>query len=988
VPLSIEQFTQQVASTGLMSADELQSFLEAFPHETRPGDVETLTRELVQQNRLTGYQAAQIGAGQASSLTLGNYVVLDQLGQGGMGMVLKAEHRRMGRMVALKVISPAAMKSPDAVKRFHREVQAAAKLTHPNIVIAYDADEANGTHFLVMEYAEGTDLSALVKKQGPFSVAKAIDCIRQAAVGLQFAHEQGIVHRDIKPANLLIDSRGTVKILDMGLARIEGDTSVNAELTETGAVMGTVDYMAPEQAQNTKSAEARSDIYSLGITLWYLLVGKPAYSGDSLMSRLLAHRDAPIPSLCTIRSDVPVDLDAVFQKMVAKQAKDRFPSMTAVQQALDSLSIRSGATHYPQPSSMGGEAQDSSRTDMRAGTSATMTRELGPTEAYRPSDPQAEATYLMGATANTTLVPIPGNSGTTHPPALASWKQKRFQAIAAVIGLGLLLIIPFLRLTPGDRTAGPDLELSGASPPSDNSRKSNSVAQSQAGAHSPTVKPAGVGSFDGAPPPAITPFDAQQARAHQEAWAKHLDTTVVTSNSIGMTMTLIPPGRFLMGSSDDQVQAALKVASHLKADRGVIGRIETAERPRHPVVMTRPLRISATEVTISQFRKFVEATEYVTEAERHGFGDSSGTVLNDKVTDVQRQKNWRAPGYAVDDDFPVAQISWNDAVAYCRWLSEHEKSSYRLPTEAEWEYACRAGTMMQYSFGDDDSRLRKYGWPIENSVILAHPVGSLLPNSFGLFDMHGNLYEWCHDRFDAKWYSVSPTDDPQGPPDGTARVLRGGSMHNGPLQCRSASRYSNQPTGRFNDCGFRVVQDLSSSAVPWTDWLGPRLQRNEIGGNGWIREGEAFTTERAISGIAVLPDMSRNGAIRLTYLLRDGRGIAINARDRKADNTESTRELYVLEDLGQHLRIGLARAGEPEKDLVTYVIPDNTPREMPRTLEFRVVGDTLTAILNGSAVATTRDSTIPFGNFAPVAFKGVLIQKVEYQDLGASDVAP
>ena len=361
--LSIDQFINEISSSGLIPAADLFSWMSSIAEADRPKTSEELAHQLVKQKKLTKFQAEQIYASQGKSLTLGNYLILDKLGQGGMGVVLKAMHRRMERIVALKVMSQTGMKSPDAVQRFHREVKAAAKLVHPNIVVAHDADEANGTHFLVMEYIEGTDLSAFVKKHGPLPVEQAVSCIIQAARGLQYAHEQGVIHRDVKPSNLLVCSSAfrrsdgtlppeggttSIKILDMGLARIEGGESAQAELTTTGAVLGTVDYMAPEQALSAKSADARSDIYSLGITLWYLLTGRVAYEGDSLMAKLLAHRDAPVPSLIgvaqfaktgeashephVLTSGVtgPHAVDAVFRKMVAKQPRDRYQSMTEV----------------------------------------------------------------------------------------------------------------------------------------------------------------------------------------------------------------------------------------------------------------------------------------------------------------------------------------------------------------------------------------------------------------------------------------------------------------------------------------------------------------------------------------------------------------------------------------------------------------------------------------------------------------------------------
>src|SRR5262245_20239543 len=215
------------------------------------------------------------------------YRLLGLLGSGGMGMVFKAEHRLMGRPVALKLIHRHLLERPAAVERFQREARAAARLGHPNIVTAHDAEQAGAAQFLVMEYVEGETLDRVVERSGPLSVAQACDYVRQAALGLQHAHERGMVHRDLKPANLIVTAAGQVKILDFGLAQLAEEC--RAGLTPDGALIGTPEYLAPEQARDPGAADVRADLYSLGCTLYHLIAGAPPFRGNGLGSESLVH---------------------------------------------------------------------------------------------------------------------------------------------------------------------------------------------------------------------------------------------------------------------------------------------------------------------------------------------------------------------------------------------------------------------------------------------------------------------------------------------------------------------------------------------------------------------------------------------------------------------------------------------------------------------------------------------------------------------------
>jgi serine/threonine protein kinase/DNA-binding response OmpR family regulator len=343
--LSREEFLQDLKDSGLFSPADLEKNVAS-----EPGDGEALAQRLIAAGKLTRFQAAAVLQKRFEELVIGNYQVLDRLGAGGMGTVFKARHRRMKRVVALKLLSRKVAQSERFVQRFQREVEAVAQLSHPNIVMAYDADEAEAGHFLVMEFVDGRDLATEVQKRGPLPVAEAVDGITQAARALEYAHGQGIIHRDIKPANLLRDVSGVVKVADLGLARFNEHFERHEEmaaLTQAGSIMGTVDFMPPEQALGLTTIDHRADIYSLGCTLHFLLTGEPPYKGPTIMAILLKHREGPIPLLRSARSDVPAALDELFRRMVAKKPEERPTVMSEVVRALETLTRQPPSPDVP-----------------------------------------------------------------------------------------------------------------------------------------------------------------------------------------------------------------------------------------------------------------------------------------------------------------------------------------------------------------------------------------------------------------------------------------------------------------------------------------------------------------------------------------------------------------------------------------------------------------------------------------------------------------
>lgn len=482
--LSSDEFCEQLSELDVLSGDDLVKWLESVqPPETRE-DPTALASQLVSEGKITPFQASVLLGGRSQQLLIDKYLILDLIDSGGMGMVFKAVHRTMKRVVALKMLPPARFSSPAAVKRFRREVEVAATLHHPNIVTAHDADESKGVHFLVMEYARGRDLFKRVQQDGPMSVEQAVDCILQAATGLQHAHEQGVIHRDIKPENLILAEDGTLKILDLGLVSIgkviapdgvvDSDSIAPNQLTQSDSLLGTVAYMAPEQAADSATADARSDIYSLGCTFYFLMTGETPYGSDPIRA-ISGHENSNIPSLRDERPDVSVAIEAIFNKMLAKDPLSRPQSMTELIAALKDCKLPS----------------------LRRGMSWK-------TEPERRAD---------------------------GPSDIGAANRDRAKRVAGLFGLAVAAIFVAILLVNWllDRNA--------------------QLGDSRLASVHPDATTDDSGS-DVRPPLSIAPCSADQARNHQQAWAKHLGVPVEYTNSLGMKFMLIPPGEFMMGAID------------------------------------------------------------------------------------------------------------------------------------------------------------------------------------------------------------------------------------------------------------------------------------------------------------------------------------------------------------------------------------------------------------------------------------------------------
>ena len=747
------------------------------------------------------------------------YRIVRLLGAGGMGTVFQAEHRVMVRNVAIKVINQELTNQPEVVERFRQEVRAAAKLSHPNIVTAHDAEQTGDLHFLVMEYVDGTDLARYVRKKGPLDPGLVAHVGRQVALGLNHAAQHGMVHRDIKPQNLIITKSGRVRILDFGLARlgrhdqqpdpVDSDADIlrrsATTLTLRGSILGTPDYIAPEQALDSRNADVRADIYSLGCTLYFLLTGQPPFPGGSVMSKLLAHQKKTPRRISDLRPEVPESLTNIIDKMMSRDLADRHESANDVAKQLFPLAkswLKSGSLSDEPgdddagPSLLKPDAETTHHVDSL--TDQESDRQP-PTQANLKSNSNSKTKAKPPATrvttkAKATTTATARNSSNVvdraRTAAVGLWRSRaRIPIVAVAAAVALLLLAAAFDFGRGGTQTSND----GGSYP----------------------------NLPGLDNPNQLMSSDPQTRQRQAATQLQLDDVIVEvrlSPTTTMKLVVIPTGDCIIGTTQEQLSAlgvTGKVSGTPGSNINLRDHIHIHEMPVVAINIPQPFLIARTEVTVAQFRAFAADTGYVTDAEKSaGWGVKYGTY---RLTSGFCWKN--LGDVPVHDQSPATNISWNDARAFCVWLSEQRQPveshqwEFRLPVEAEWEYACRAGSDTPWFFGPTETRLAEFAVCSTNSNNRPQLVATRQPNGFGLFDMLGNESEWCLDAFrpypprsqpvviDARFVSQAAAGNAQ-----TPRVQRGGAFFYGAMQLRSACRESGNPSSPTHGA-FRIVAE-------------------------------------------------------------------------------------------------------------------------------------------------------------------------------------
>lgn len=763
--------------------------------------------------------SAPLTTWEGAVLAGGRYHITCRLGEGGMGYVYLAEDRNLNTPVVIKVPRAAMLEDAEFAGRFARESRALVRLAHHSIVKILDVGEHAGVPFVVLQYLAGGSLQdrqecGLDRRPLPRPLHELTSWLERVAEALDFVHRQGYIHRDIKPGNILFDAEGHAYISDFGVAKALGEKSNAPQTvyTGTGMVLGTPQYMAPEMVLG-QAFDGRVDQYALAVTVYEMVSGCFPFEGPTGAAILLKQSTEQPQPLGEIVPGLPPPLATAVQQALAKDPRQRFADCSAFARNV-LQEVKPVTRPIPPLAPTGTQAfAETTKPDAVSVTCPACQKKLkvpASSAGKRLRCPKCQGPISLTQTASTkppeTFVAIRESGRVPTAPASHSPSQgksvrtdgavqslpfdvskrspRRLRILIMGLVLALLLTIAMVWMLGkvGSFGFSPSLD--------------KEVAKASAKA-SPTVPENQIAKVSGNVPPAVS-----------ENTPKWGDPTF--TNSIGLQLVLIPRGKFWMGSPQAEAN-------------------RSPGEEQHEVEITRAFYMGKYTVTVGQFREFLRDTNSLSEGEKDGQG---GWGFNEQTRRPEGRKpeyTWKNPGWTQTDEHPVQNVSWNDAASFCDWLGSKEgKKHYRLPTEAEWEYACRANTTTRYYSGDSEESLqgvaniadaafkRKYpnaSWAKDwdDGYPFTAPVGRFRPNAFGLYDMHGNVWQWCADWYDKDYYKKSPGQDPQGPSAGVKRVLRGGSFSSSVSVsssvsfCRSAYRYYDPPSGRGYDYGFRVV---------------------------------------------------------------------------------------------------------------------------------------------------------------------------------------
>jgi formylglycine-generating enzyme required for sulfatase activity/serine/threonine protein kinase/WD40 repeat protein len=807
------------------------------------------------------------GAGDLPFSRLGHYRIVERIGRGGMGDVYLGYEESLQRRVAIKVLPAELARDEDFVCRFQAEATAAAKLTHPNIVPIYFIGQDASCHYFAMQYVEGESLERLLARRGCLEVEEAMGILEQCLAGLGAAHQAGLVHRDVKPGNILLDGKtGRALVADFGLVKTSGG---GTGMTATGVILGTVDYIAPEQARG-QAVDGRADLYALGVLAYRMLSGRLPFQAETPSVMIFQHAYEKPPPLRGVAPETPGTVADIVDRLMAKDPAARYQSGEEVLADLrrwragEPLAGRAQPTPEVRPSQI-----------IRAPTfERPLDLPIPLEQTAAPAWWQRWRDRVMDWYQGHAPEALKGMQNTEQQVdgAVAEYQRRR-DRLASLVGEATEAAEELAAQAESHRVAAAAAARRAESAPDDETARRAvrekedceriaSDLASQAAEQQEQISQMGrnLHKVDATLKRLRSQRDllrgrlrVANARLRMEGGSARprLPRRLAVAAGLGLLLFLaaalffalvprgttpagpiLPPGNDLTGTADEEITNSIGMKLKLiQAGTFLMGSpargtgSSNDEHPQHEVAIQRPFYMGVHPVTRGQFAAFVAAKNYQTDAETDGKG-ATGYDAAAKKWEQAPQYNWKNPGFEQKDDHPVVNVTWFDAMQFCRWLGHEDGKTYDLPTEAEWEYACRAGTNKQYVDSDDMSSLRGnaniadaslkakcpeigVSVPWDDGFPFTSPVSYFPPNAWGLYDMHGNVRQWCADR-----YGPYPGAE-KGPnvPDNLYSA-RGGSWYILGTGCRSNTRAPNFSVNRDASIGFRVVLRPAGGNTP------------------------------------------------------------------------------------------------------------------------------------------------------------------------------